>query len=681
MLRIGIDIGGTFTDFAVWNSEAGGYRAIEIFKVPSTPPHFEEGVKTGVLRLLEEGKVKPDDEVLIVHGTTVTTNAVIERKGAPVALLVTQGCKNILDIARLRMGDPIDLRYSYPLPITPNALVFEIHERLRANGDVERALREEDVAQAATEARAAGAQSIAVCFLHSYRNAVHEMRAAEIVRSLGLDLDVVLSHEIWAQEGEYERANAALLNAFARGAMRGYVTELELFLAQRLPKARLMITKSNGGAMNALEAAVHPIHSLLSGPASGVTAAATLGALLDAPNLLTMDMGGTSTDISIVRDGAGIVSQQGKVGDFPIIMPVVAIEAIGAGGGSIAWMDGNVLKVGPHSAGARPGPACYGQGGVLPTLSDAYLLCGYLSESTPLAGGIVLRRDLAEQAMQPIADRLGVDLTTAAESCILVATSNMLAKALPFIARIGVSPADLTLMIFGGAGAIHGPLLASEIGIGRIIVPKTSSVFCAYGGLVTDLLYDAVVSTRGQKLSGAAMRDAFSGMRVSAAEWLGKQAPSILPEYEYSANVRYVGQSFDVATALDADTVETGDVETLARNFHREHQRLFLHAHPDGAIEAVSFQLRIRGVLPRPRPEDDGPEWPSADVPQDSLTRKLFINGQWHVARHYDQDSLGDDWGAAGPAVIEQATATTIAPPGFQVKTTRFGDLVMEKVK
>lgn len=679
MLRIGIDIGGTFTDFTVWYGGSGGYREVEIFKVPSTPPKFAEGVKRGILQLLEEGKVKPKDEVLIVHGTTVCTNAVIERKGPPLALLVTKGFKNILGMQRLRMDNPIDLFGVRPAPLVPNGLVFEIDERMLASGAVDRELDEEGVAEAVRSAVAEGVKSIAVCYLHSFRNPAHEQRTALIIRSVSQDVDYVLSHEIWAQEGEYERASAAVLNAFARSAMTGYIDELERFLEERLPDARLLVTKSNGGAMSAREATYSPIHSLLSGPAAGVTAALTLGKMLEAPNLLTMDMGGTSTDISIVREGSGVVSQHGKVGDFPLIMPVMAIEAIGAGGGSICWMDGPILKVGPHSAGARPGPACYNTGGKLPTLSDAYLLCGYLSEGTPLAGGIALRRDLAVAAMRPIADALGCDVTQAADKCITVATSNMLAKALPFIARIGSSPAELTLMIFGGAGAIHGPLLSAEIGIGRVIVPRLSSGFCAFGGLVTDLLYDSISPARGEPLNPATMKGAYERMRKDATEWLHKQAPSIAPEYEYTANLRYAGQSFDVPTPLSEGIVQEGDMAGLAQRFHTEHKRLYMHAHPERDINAVALQLRVRGKLPRPGAEASGAL--RAGAKPESAPGKLFINGQWHEARRYRQDSLPGDWSIVGPAVIEQVTATTVVPPGFTVSLSKFGDLIIQRAK
>src|SRR6185437_7107698 len=331
MLRIGVDIGGTFTDFAVWDGDPRGYVAVEAFKVPSTPPDFAQGVMAGLEQLIERGRIGAGDPALIVHGTTVSTNAVIERSGPPIALLTTDGFKDILGLARLRLDKPVDLFNRRPPPLIPRHLVFEIRERMRRDGAVDRPLNPAEAVAAARQATEAGAVALAIVFLHSYRNPAHELDAAAAIRAAIPELDLVLSHEVWPQPSEYERASAALLNAYARMSMSGYVAELQDFLDRRLPKARLFITKSNGGVMATGEAIRMPIHTLLSGPAAGVTAARALSAMLAEPNLLTMDMGGTSTDISMIRDGDAMVSHDGRVGDFPLMMPVNAIEAIGAG--------------------------------------------------------------------------------------------------------------------------------------------------------------------------------------------------------------------------------------------------------------------------------------------------------------------------------------------------------------
>ena len=676
MLRIGIDIGGTFTDFALWDGDAAGYVAVEAFKVPSTPPRFAEGVKAGLERLLSSGRIGRDDPALIVHGTTISTNAVIERSGPPLALLVTAGFPDILSLARLRFDRPVDLFNTRPAPLIPRRLVFEVRERLRADGSVDTELRPEDAVAAARAAMAAGAAAIAICFLHAYRNPVHERAAAAAIREAIPETDLVLSHEVWPEAQEYERASAALLNAYARRAMAGYLAELERYLAKALPAARLLVTKSNGGVMGAAEAARMPIHTLLSGPAAGITAAAELGRMLDEPSLLTMDMGGTSTDISLLHHGRATVSREGRVGDFPLMIPVTTIEAIGAGGGSIAWLDGPVLKVGPRSAGAVPGPACYGAGGTLPTVSDAYLLCGYLSEDAPLAGGLRLSADLAAEAMGPIAAALGRDVTHAAESVIEVATSNMLAGALPFIARLGVEPRELTLMVYGGAGAIHGPLLAREIGIGRIVIPRVASVFCAFGGLVSDLLYDRVRTVHGMAPDEALVRESFAALVREGGAWLAAEAPQVAPEFEHSADVRYVGQSFEIATPVDEDAAARGDIEAIAKNFRALHHRLYGHADPEGATEILALRVRVRGRLPRPAllPAAAGSEAEGA-----AGTRRVRFDGRWHEAPVLRWADLSPGWTGAGPAIIEQETATVIVPPGFTAAAGVFGDLVLTR--
>jgi N-methylhydantoinase A len=677
MLRIGIDIGGTFTDFALWDGNESGYTSVEIFKVPSSPPRFAEGVKQGLAHLISSGRIGRDEAAIIVHGTTVSTNAVIERSGPSLALLVTTGFRDILSIARLRFDRPVDLFNTRPSPLIPRRLVFEVRERLHADGSVDTALCAEDAVTAARAALAAGAEAIAICFLHAYRNPIHEQAAAAAIRTDLPGIDLVLSHEVWPAAQEYERATAALLNAYARRAMAGYLAELQGYLAAALPRARLLVTKSNGGVMGAAEATRMPIHTLLSGPAAGVTAAAELGQMLGERSLLTMDMGGTSTDISLIHNGQATISHEGRVGDFPLMIPVTTIEAIGAGGGSLAWLDGSVLKVGPRSAGAVPGPACYGAGGTLPTVSDAYLLCGYLSEDAPLAGELYLRRNLAEEAMRPIAAALGRDITGAAEAVIDVATSNMLANALPFIARLGLEPRELTLMVFGGAGAIHGPLLAREIGIGHVIIPRVSSVFCAFGGLVSDLLYDVVRTVHGMSPTPDLIGETFAALEREGRDWLAREAPDIAPEFEHSADVRYVGQSFDVATPIDRETAIRGDPRAIAAGFHARHKRLYGHADLDGETEILALRIRVRGSLPRPTAV---PARHTALAATATTTRHVWFEGRWHETPVFRWSSLSSGWKMLGPAIIEQETATVIVPPRFSAGIGAFGDLLLEQV-
>ncbi|MDP6787886.1 MAG: hydantoinase/oxoprolinase family protein [Rhodospirillales bacterium] len=680
MLRIGIDIGGTFTDFAVWRRGAGADTAIKSFKVPSSPPHFAEAVREGLEVLLADVTVEPDEPVFVMHGTTVSTNSVIERSGPRLAMLTTKGFKDLLELQRLRLKVPTNLFSTRTKSLVPRELIFEIDERLLSDGSERQPIDLDQAVTAATAAKADGVSSLAICFLHGYRNPSHEQAARDAIAASVNGLDMSLSSEVWPQLGEYERAITCVLNAYVKDRMDTYLGEIEAYLRERLPASRLFITKSNGGVMAAREARSFPVHTLLSGPASGVTAARFLGQMLDEPDLLTMDMGGTSTDLSLIRGGAPMVSTDSEVGEFPLMMPVTGIEAIGAGGGSIAWMDGTVLRIGPKSAGARPGPACYGQGGTAPTLTDAYLLCGYLDPNHFLGGRMALRRDLAEDAMAPIAEALAMDVTAAAEACVAVATSNMVARLLPYLAKVGIDPPELTLVLYGGAGAVHGPLLASEVGIGRIVVPRTPSIFCAYGGLVCGLVHDTVRTVHGEAMTPGVLKRTFAQLESEGRQWLARQdCEGYLTgsEIEHSAEMRYRGQSFQTTVPLSAQAIAGKDLALVEADFHAEHERLYSHADPSAPVEYIELRTRILGTLDAPRPSPvkraGGGDAPTGH-------KALRLDGRaFDDCAVYQRDDLEPSRHVAGPAVIEQADATVLVPNGFAAEVAAHGDLVLTR--
>jgi N-methylhydantoinase A len=672
MIRIGIDIGGTFTDFAVW-SGSETFDKILAHKSPSTPPDFAEGVKNGLREILPNLQRKPGEPILVVHGMTVGTNTVIERNGAELALLVTEGFRDILRLGRLRVLKPFDLFSQRSNPLIGRKDVYEVHERIAADGSIVTPVDLDDCVTAARKAKASGINTLVVCFLHSYGNPEHELAARKAILVAEPDMDIVLSHEVWPQEGEYERATLAVLNAYVKPVMSAYLAEVEDFLAKELPEARLFVAKSNGGMMAAAEARVFPVHTLLSGPAAGVTATQFLGQLTQRDNLLTMDMGGTSTDMSLVRDGRSITSTSSEIGEFPLTLPVTTIEAMGAGGGSIAWTDGEVLRVGPRSSGARPGPACYGRGGTLPTMSDAYLLSGYLGDSL-LGGNLVLDRDAARRAFSPLAESLGITVEKSAEHAVTVATATMIGRALPFLARLGVDPQQLTLVLFGGAGSIHGPLLAAEMGISEVLIPPTPSVFCAAGCLVADIVHDTVRSVRGAVDTDALFKE----LEGEAHAWLdGQIDPTWLTgrEVQRFAAMRYAGQSFDIDVAIPENGDETASIEA----FHVEHERLYAHSDRSSQVQFVGLRVRIIGHLPNP----DGAAGNLLDdtaAPPVKERRRLSFEGQMieDVPVYLRRDLAG---GAAvsGPAVIEQDDTTILLPPLFIAKAGPVGELVLRK--
>lgn len=677
MLRIGVDIGGTFTDFCGWRE---GGRKIVSLKVPSTPPAFEEGFREGFESLLERLPPGAGETALVMHGTTVSTNAVIERKGPTIAFFVTAGYRDLLELQRIGVRNPLDIFESRTKPLVNRAMVFEIAERSLRGGVVRTPVDEPAVADLALRAAQAGATAFAVALLHSYANPEHEQAVARAIRNvIGDDADISLSSEIWPRIGEYERAILSVLNAFVRHRMNEYIGAIERFVAERLPGSQLFITRSNGGAMAAAEARKFPVHTLLSGPASGVTAVQYLGKAIGERNILTLDMGGTSTDISLVRDGQALTSTAAEVGEFPVVMPVTGIEAIGAGGGSIVAIDGGVLRVGPHSAGSYPGPAAFGRGGAAPTLTDAYLLAGYLPD-TLLGGAMHLDRTAASEAMAGIARALGTDVLDAADMCVAVASSNMVAGILPYLARQGVDPEELTLLVYGGAGAIHGPLLAAEIGINRVLVPTTPSVFCALGGLVSELSDDVMESVHGRKVDAEILAERFSALRAQAAKWLSRQAPSgrlVSEAYEYWAEMRYAGQAFQVDVRIPDAAIAERDMTAVHGAFHREHERIYSHADRTAAVEITDLRVRVRGALSTPEPASV--ETLAAGEALKGTRTMRFQGRIFESARVYDRGALTAADVVQGPAVIEQSTATIVVPPEFAATVGAYGALLITR--
>lgn len=680
MFRIGIDIGGTFTDFAVWRRESDGYVHVQSHKAPTSRPNFAETVIRGIGDMVEAHGLTAADEVLVVHGTTVSTNAVIERSEPPIALLTTTGYRDLLGIARLRLDKPIDLFNRRPTPIVPRERVFEVTERILADGTVDTPVDEASVTRAIDLARERGAQAAAICFLHSYRNPEHEKQALAVARRHAPDFEILASHEVWPQQSEYERAVLTLLNLYVKRMMDGYLGEIDGFLAKTLPKAKLYITKSNGGIMSAAEARALPVHTLLSGPAAGVTAARTLGEQLGIARILTLDMGGTSTDVSLIDEGRAATTGHAEVGDFPLLMPVTAIEAMGAGGGSLVWLDGGVLKVGPKSAGSKPGPACYGAGGTEPTLTDAYLISGYLSDKGLLGGRLPLDRGAAERAFARIADAIGTDIAGAAESAIRIATSNMLAKVLPFLARLGVGPTELTLLIYGGAGGVHGPILAGEVGIERIVVPRIPSVFCGYGCLVSDLVHDGIRTVRGIGVTEEGVSAAFSDLASHGAAWLSRQSfPGQVQRTERTAlaEMRYAAQSFTIPVEIGPALEDGSGLPGIQEHFHAEHERLFGHADRDAPVAIDEFRLKTVGVQAKPS-ATPLPRGQSEVAPKGHRAMRNEGSSTSHVPV-FDWLELPVGWRQSGPALVEQDLATIFIPPGYRAEIGAFGDLDMRK--
>jgi N-methylhydantoinase A len=675
--RLGIDIGGTFTDFSLLDEATGGLRG---FKWPTVPDDPARGVLDGLKGLTGELGVDAGAIVYLVHGTTIAINTVIQRNGARLALLVTRGFGDVLELQRLRLASPVNFTATRPEPLIPRYLVGEVRERTLADGTVDTPL---DLEELRREARrlvdGEGAEGLVIAFLHAYRTPRHELEARRHLGALYPRLPVVCSHEVWPQIREYERTMVTVLRAYVRPRVEGYLDALERELRGAGVAAPLCITKSNGGVTTAKDARHATAETLLSGPASGVIGASHVCRLAGYTDLITLDMGGTSADIALVRGGRPTTSTDETVGDFPVVMPAIGVSSIGAGGGSIAWLDpAGALKVGPRSAGADPGPACYGRGSQ-PTLTDAFLLSGFLNPKNFVGGRLPLLPEAAAAAMRPLAGALGLGVDRAAEAVIEVATANMYAAFSNVLARHGVDPREMSLVAFGGAGPLQACFLAAEFRIPRIVVPPSPGTLCALGAMVADVRRDDVRTLHRPlaALTPGELRGACAELEARARRWLREDAPPVGSSVlAYSADLRYVGQAFEIEVPFEPAWLDDGGLERLRQAFHELHERLYAHADPEADVELIDLRATLTGATPKPALRELGP----ATTPVEAVARRpIHYRGQQHAAAVYRRRDLRAGHALDGPAIVEQDDTTTLLPAGFRAEVDRLGNLVIRE--
>ena len=683
--RLGIDIGGTFTDFCLMNEATGALMSV---KVPSTPSHPTKSVLEGIKVYAERYKVPARAIRYFAHGTTIAVNTVIERKGARTGLIVTKGFKDILNLGRSRLPDIFDYFTEKPEPLVARRHVKEIGERMLKTGVTYKPLPEAEVIQAVKALVADGVEAVTVSFLHSYKNPEHEQQAKAIIQRHFPDLYVSVSSEIWPQIREYERTLVTTINAFVGRKMANYFGSLEKEVAQAGVKARLLSTKSNGGIMTAASARQVPVETLTSGPASGVIGARYVGNQAGFSKLIGIDMGGTSTEVAVI-DGDIRYSTESHVGDFDIIMPAVDVSSIGAGGGSIAWTDASgVLKVGPKSAGADPGPACYGRGGTLPTITDAYVVMGIVDPAKFLGGELKLDAAKAGAAIDSIAGVLGLDRLKTAEAIVQVATSNMYSELVPLMARKGVDVSEFALLVYGGAGATHGFMLAREVGIQQVFVPLSPGTLCALGSMVADVKSDFIATVhqaldpnaRSEDL--ADIRAAFARLEARAAAWIRSEEIHVEEErIAKGADVRYLGQSFEIAVDLsDVDLARPDAARHIAQAFHKGYAAMYGQADKDAPIEIINVRVTAIGITAKPpmapiaERELQGAERKAKPAAQ----RKIWLDGRSQDTAVYERKAL--TWGHefAGPAIIDQYDTTVFIPAGFSARVDRLGNIIGE---
>ncbi len=678
--RIGIDVGGTFTDFVL--ADMGG-RKLTLHKQPSVPSDPSAAVESGIAAIFAAHAVKPDEIELIVHGTTIGLNAIIQRRGARMAFVVSAGNRDLLEIARLRLPSSYDFTEPRETPLVPRDLVFEISARQRSDGSVLSPMKLSEIDRLADQLKAAEVEAVAILLLNSYRDASLEAAVGAALRERMPGILVTESGLIWPEIREYERGLVAGLNAYIHPLMTRYFDRLKERAANLGITAPIYITANNGGTLSLETARARPIDTVLSGPASGVVASTRLGAATGRSKLITFDMGGTSADIAVCQSGTPEFTTSTFVGDFPLIMPVVNVGAIGAGGGSIVWVDAQgLLKIGPLSAGADPGPVCYGRGGREPTLTDCYVTLGIIDPATFLGGRMTLDTAAAKTALEAIADRLGMDgdnrAVAAAEAAVRVASAKMGTEIMKLLATAGVDPREFSLVAYGGAGPTHASLLAEEAQLSAVTVPTTPGAFCALGAILADIRRDYVRTVRRLIGTNAGSRDGWSDVAAAIAEleneakaWIATEG-DIVGETEIvvSFNLRYEGQAYEIEVFAPRGEHRALDGDRVSALFHAEHERLYGFREASVPVQTATVRLGVIGRVPAVTL----PEAERSD-PKPIGRRKVWHGGEALDAAVFARADVGAAAVIHGPAIVEQLDTTTFILPGWRAEADRLGAL------
>ena len=689
--RLGVDIGGTFTDIALIDEATG---QIYTGKVSSTPQDPSGGFMEAVQRLLAKQQIAAQDVAYIVHGTTVATNAIIESKVAPTGFITTEGFRDMLEIARQIRPTLYDLQFEKPRPLVPRHRCFGVPERLDAQGQVLTPLDEDALRQVANKLRDEGVESIAVCFLHAYANPAHERRAGEIIAEVFPEAVVSLSAEVAPEFREYLRASTTVINSCIRPVVARYLQRIEDRLAQAGIAAELLVMQSSGGVYTFAAARQKPVYMVESGPAAGVIAAAHLGQAQGYDQVISFDMGGTTAKAGLIQGGTPNVTKDYEVGTtaqsgvgatrgagYPIRTPVIDLVEIGAGGGSIAWVDpGGILRVGPQSAGADPGPACYGQGGMQPTVTDANLVLGRLNPSYFLGGEIALDPTAAQRAIeQHCAQPLGMDLVEAAHGIVEIANTAMVNALRLVSVQRGYDPRDFALVAFGGAGPAHANRLAALTDIPVAIIPQSPGTASALGLLVTDLKHDYATTLiqRLDQVAPHALEQTFRELEAQGRETLGREGMAeAAMEFRRQADLRYVGQSHELTLPLTTEALGPAQLEQLLEQFHRTHDRAYGFSAPGEDVELVSVRLSAIGQIAKPALA------PLAKAAGEATAKGqrpvYFAESEGYVdCPVYDRYALGAGAVVRGPAIIEEIDSTTVVHPQYQVRVDDVGQMVL----
>lgn len=684
-MKIGIDVGGTFTDFLL----AADDGTSEIYKVLSTPDDPSIGLMNGLKEMAEKRNMPLTEFIrdvdTIVHGTTVTTNAVLTYRGAKTGLLTTKGLRDALEMRRGIREEQYNNRYTNVVPLVPRYLRYPIEGRLDYTGEEIVSLKEEDVLNAVSLFKKEGVEAVSICFMNSFAYKEHEKRAAKLISEHLPEAYLTVSSELLPSIRFYDRISTTVLNSYVGPILRSYLKSLLKKLMNIGFKGVLLIMQSNGGVVSPEIAIDNAAVTLLSGPAGGPVAGIAYTSIQGYDDCITVDMGGTSFDAALIKDRNPLVTTEGDINRLRLALPMLGIVTIGAGGGSIGWIDeGGLLRMGPQSAGAKPGPVCYDLGGELPTCTDADLILGYLDKDFFAGGKMPLNYEKAEQTIKTqIADKLGMDIVSAAAGMYDVINVNMASGVREVSVKRGHDPRDFPLVIAGGAGPVHACQIALELEIPVIIIPKESSIFCAAGMLMSDLKHDFVrtyatplkiIDLDRFKVLFAEMVDEGKGLLSS------ENIPEKNIEYIHSLDMRYVKQYHEVNVELTYDEKENGDFDSIAKRFHLEHNKLYGYSlEEEGTpVELINMRLTCIGKTEKPRfieEEYDG-EDPSGAIKN---RRKVYLPNkkEFEEAPVYDGFKLKFGNKVEGPAIIEQVNTTTFVTPEYDVICDKYGSYTM----
>ncbi|MBS7699904.1 MULTISPECIES: hydantoinase/oxoprolinase family protein [unclassified Chelatococcus] len=678
--RIGVDSGGTFTDVCLFNDITG---EVTIWKVSSTPDDPSRGITQGVTEGLERVEATAAELSFLGHGTTVATNALIQGRGVKTGLITTDGFRDLLEIGRQKRPDLYDLQADKPETLVPRDLRLGVRERLTQDGSVEEALDEDAFREAVRELKAQGVKSVAVSFLYSFLNDAHERRAAAIIRDEFPEAFTAISSAIAPEFREFERLSTTVVNAYLGPVMQGYVRALKRKLEEIGLKVPPQLTQSNGGVIAFDTAAENPVRTVLSGPSTGVVAAQAIGAMTGIADLITFDMGGTSSDVALLTNGRCRIVNESVVHGYPLKVPMLDIHTVGAGGGSIAYVDnGGLLKVGPRSAGANPGPACYGLGNEEPTVTDANVVLQTQNPEYLLNGRMKIDRQLSVNAVQKLADRLGLGMLETANGILDIVIANM-AKAIRVISvQRGYDPRDYTLVAFGGAGPVQAARLARELGMTRVLIPRTPGVLCAMGLLMTDLRSDfsATSLTRLDQATTQDIAGIYDDLAQRAEAWFNTERINAGARVlERSVDVRYAGQNYEISVPVPEGRITAETFKAIEAGFVAAHRQLYGFIAEGEPMQLVTFRMAASGLVTKAefKPQEiegvDSAHAVTGARPVWMVEVRDFVE-----TKLYDRALLRAGNVVEGPAIIDQMDSTTVVPPGQTATVDAYLNLILE---